>query len=149
MVCNACLPTARRDIYGGDYQSLGLDANMTACFFGKFVARGGGEKGDGSSALVREGVRDEDVCHALMLMVTNNIGQIAYLLARLHSIQHIFFSGTFLRHSSDPIAAIALSKAIAFWSGGAMKAMFLRHEGYFGALGAFLSQQQQQQQQAD
>lgn len=31
-----------------------------------------------------------------------------------------------------------LSYAISFWSGGNMKANFLRHEGYLGAIGAFL-----------
>lgn len=31
-----------------------------------------------------------------------------------------------------------LSYAISFWSGGKMKANFLRHEGYLGAVGAFL-----------
>lgn len=31
-----------------------------------------------------------------------------------------------------------LSYAINFWSKGTMKALFLRHEGYLGAVGAFL-----------
>jgi type II pantothenate kinase len=31
-----------------------------------------------------------------------------------------------------------LSYAINFWSKGDMKALFLRHEGYLGAMGAFL-----------
>lgn len=32
----------------------------------------------------------------------------------------------------------ALSYAISFWSKGTVKALFLRHEGYLGAVGAFL-----------
>lgn len=31
-----------------------------------------------------------------------------------------------------------LSYAINFWSKGAIKALFLRHEGYLGAVGAFM-----------
>ena len=126
------------DIYGGDYQSLGLHADMTASFFGKLVPR------EGPIETLRQNISDPDICHALLLMVTNNIGQIAYLLARLHNVQHIFFCGSFLRHSAEvDIAPVALTKAIDFWSGGEMKALFLKHEGYFGALGAFLSEAQQ------
>lgn len=125
------------DIYGGDYQSLGLNADMTASFFGKLVPR--------DEPSLRDNISDPDICHALLLMVTNNIGQIAYLLAKLHNVQHILFSGSFLRHSAEvDIAPVALTKAIEFWSGGQMKALFLKHEGYFGALGAFLSESQEQ-----
>ena len=31
-----------------------------------------------------------------------------------------------------------LSYAIKYWSGGSKQAFFLRHEGYLGAVGAFL-----------
>jgi type II pantothenate kinase len=34
-----------------------------------------------------------------------------------------------------------LSYAIKFWSKGEKKAYFLRHEGYLGAVGAFLKRQ--------
>lgn len=34
-----------------------------------------------------------------------------------------------------------LSYAIKFWSKGEQKAYFLRHEGYLGAVGAFLRRQ--------
>ena len=34
-----------------------------------------------------------------------------------------------------------LSYAIKFWSNGEKKAFFLRHEGYLGAVGAFLKHQ--------
>ena len=35
----------------------------------------------------------------------------------------------------------ALSYAIKFWSNGEKKPYFLRHEGYLGAVGAFLKRQ--------
>ncbi|EJK69650.1 hypothetical protein THAOC_09068, partial [Thalassiosira oceanica] len=41
-----------------------------------------------------------------------------------------------------------LAYSIDFWSGGKMEALFLEHEGYFGALGAFLLNQGIEHQQA-
>lgn len=37
----------------------------------------------------------------------------------------------------------SLSYAIRFWSKGSKQAYFLRHEGYLGAVGAFLRRQPQ------
>ncbi|ORX89453.1 fumble [Basidiobolus meristosporus CBS 931.73] len=126
---NSCNMTVG-DIYGGSYESLGLDANMTASFFGKLVM------GDS----YKENVKEADVCKALLYMVTNNVGQIAYLNARLQGLKNIYFAGNFLR--TNKIAMKYLSKAIHFWSGGEMKALFLQHEGFFGACGAFLDSEQ-------
>jgi type II pantothenate kinase len=104
---------------------------MTASFFAKFTQR--------DDEHLRDNVSDADICRGLLLMITNNIGQVAYLLARLHNIKHLIFSGSFLRHSSNVhIASLALSRAIGFWSNMEMKALFLKHEGFYGALGAFL-----------
>jgi type II pantothenate kinase len=38
------------------------------------------------------------------------------------------------------MASRQLSYAIEFWSKGEMEAQFFHHEGFFGALGSFLSQ---------
>ena len=46
------------------------------------------------------------------------------------------FVGNFLR--DNQISIRFLAHAIDFWSKGHMCAQFFRHEGYFGALGAFL-----------
>ena len=85
----------------------------------------------------REGVREEDLALALLMMITNNIGQVAYLTAQLQQCSKIFFVGNFLRQ--NPISCRRLAYAISFWSGGKMEAMFLAHEGHFGALGTFLT----------
>ena len=68
--------------------------------------------------------------------VTNNIAQVAYLNAQQHACERIYFIGNFLRHNE--LSCQRLSYAINFWSAGRMEALFLEHEGYFGALGAFL-----------
>jgi type II pantothenate kinase len=120
------------DIYGANsdaLEKLGLPADLVASSFGKLVA-----KDDPAS-----GLNQEDIARALLLMVTNNIGQVAHLNAKLHNTKRIYFVGNFLRHNE--ISQRRLSFAINYWSKGEMEALFLKHEGYFGALGAFLLSQ--------
>lgn len=117
------------DIYGTKsdaLEKLGLPSNLVASSFGKLVA-----KEDPAN-----GLTEEDLARALLLMVTNNIGQVAYLNAKLHKTSRIYFVGNFLRQNN--ISQRRLSYAINYWSKGEMEALFLEHEGYFGALGAFL-----------
>jgi hypothetical protein len=103
-----------------------LSGNMVASSFGKLVTK----------ERPREGVREEDLALALLMMITNNIGQVAYLTAQLQKCSKIYFVGNFLRQ--NPISCRRLAYAIAFWSENAMEALFLAHEGHFGALGTFL-----------
>lgn len=80
--------------------------------------------------------RPQDVALALLKMVSYNIGQIAYLNARLHGLNRIYFGGNFVRNHPYTIADISF--AVDFWSQGKTKAFFLRHDGYLGAIGAFI-----------
>ena len=117
------------DIYGKNSDALekiGLPADIVASSFGKLVA-----KQDPAA-----GLKQEDLARALLLMVTNNIGQVAYLNAQIHNTKRIYYAGNFLRH--NVISQQRLAYAINYWSSGKFKALFLEHEGYFGALGAFL-----------
>jgi len=68
-----------------------------------------------------------------------NIGQIAYLQSSVHSLEHIYFGGSFIRGHRQTMNT--LSYAINYWSKGTKQAYFLRHEGYLGAVGAFLKRQ--------
>lgn len=57
-------------------------------------------------------------------------------------IQRVVFTGNFLR--KNEIAQQTVSYSLAKWSelargGSRMEALFLKHEGYFGAMGAFLA----------
>lgn len=70
---------------------------------------------------------------------SNNIGQIAYLQSEKHNLERIYFGGSFIRGHKQTINT--LSFAIKFWSKGSKQAYFLRHEGYLGAVGAFLKRQ--------
>ena len=136
------------DIYGTDYSKIGLPTNVIASSFGKvFRMKKQGESraedGEGmsnSSVLDSDGPeRDfapEDISLSLLYTVSNNIGQIAYLFSEKHQLNDIYFGGSFIRGHRQTINS--LSFAINFWSQGTRKAYFLRHEGYLGAVGAFL-----------
>jgi len=117
------------DIYGKNSNALekiGLPSDVVASSFGKLVTKQNPS----------EGIKEEDLARALLLMVTNNIGQVAHLNAKLYKTSRIYFVGTFLQHNI--ISQQRLAYSIDYWSQGKMEAQFLEHEGYFGALGAFL-----------
>ncbi|CAO3595794.1 pantothenate kinase [Absidia repens] len=116
------------DIYGTDYSKLGLKSSRIASSFGKVFKKG--ERQDKAK------FESPDIAKSLLYMVSNNIGQIAYLNAQQHDIKRIYFGGCFIR--GHPVTMNTLSYAIKFWSKGDMKALFLRHEGHLGATGAFL-----------
>jgi len=119
------------DIYGGDYELTGgkkLPGNLVASFFAK-AGRDRSEAHD-----------DAAVLNALITMISQNICQIAFLNSRLHSISRIVFTGNFLRQNQVARQAIAtnMRRVSATGLGKQIQALFLQHEGYFGALGSFL-----------
>ncbi|XP_034908962.1 pantothenate kinase 2 [Populus alba] len=116
------------DIYGSmDYNKIGLSASTIASSFGKAIS----EKKE------LTGYRPEDISLSLLRMISYNIGQISYLNALRFGLKRIFFGGFFIRGHAYTMDAISF--AVHFWSKGEAQAMFLRHEGYLGALGAFMS----------
>ena len=56
--------------------------------------------------------------------------------AEKHTLDRIYFGGGFIRGHATTIST--LSYAIRFWSKGTKRALFLRHEGYLGGVGAWL-----------
>ncbi|KAF9667873.1 hypothetical protein SADUNF_Sadunf15G0068500 [Salix dunnii] len=116
------------DIYGCmDYNKIGLSASTIASSFGKTIS----EKKELTD------YRPEDISLSLLRMISYNIGQISYLNALRFGLKRIFFGGFFIRGHAYTMDAISF--AVHFWSKGEAQAMFLRHEGFLGALGAFLS----------
>lgn len=149
-----------KDIYGGDYdlQDGGkLPGTLTASFFAKPSKRS--SKADPQKAEESPG-RDEDadaetkdaaaICRGLITMIAQNVVQIAWLNAKLRRVPRVVFTGNFLRHNSIAMRVIAQNMLLmeSSFAGsfmprpeedvGHVKAMFLRHEGYFGAMGSFL-----------
>ncbi|XP_009600891.1 pantothenate kinase 2 [Nicotiana tabacum] len=116
------------DIYGGmDYSKIGLSASTIASSFGKAI----------SENKELEDYKPEDISLSLLRMISYNIGQIAYLNALRFGLKRIFFGGFFIRGHAYTMDTISF--AVQFWSKGDAQAMFLRHEGFLGALGAFMS----------
>ncbi|GAB7364541.1 hypothetical protein MBLNU230_g5348t1 [Neophaeotheca triangularis] len=154
------------DIYGSGmgYEKIGLSERTIASSFGKVLKRkreaersaeDGSQLGNGEGKagvddegevkvdverrqLVGDGrmFKPEDISRSLLYAISNNIGQISYLQSEKHDLQRIYFGGSFIRGHLQTIHT--LSFAIKFWSKGTKQAYFLRHEGYLGAVGAFL-----------
>lgn len=114
-----------RDIYGGDYERFGLPGWAVASSFGSMMCK---EK--------RDSVSKEDLARTTLVTITNNIGSIARLCAQNEGIDKVVFVGNFLR--VNILSMKLLAYAMNYWSKGQLKALFLRHEGYFGAVGALL-----------
>ncbi|XP_031733281.1 pantothenate kinase 2, mitochondrial isoform X2 [Anarrhichthys ocellatus] len=103
-----------QDIYGGNYES-----------FGNMMSK---EK--------RESVSKQDLARATLVTITNNIGSITRMCALNENIERVVFVGNFLRVNT--LSMKLLAYAMDYWSKGQLKALFLQHEGYFGAVGALL-----------
>ncbi|XP_059803503.1 pantothenate kinase 1 isoform X1 [Hypanus sabinus] len=114
-----------KDIYGGDYERFGLLGCAVASSFGHMMSK---EK--------RDSITKEDLARATLVTITNNIGSIARMCALNENIDRVVFVGNFLR--INMVSMKLLAYAMDYWSNGQLKALFLEHEGYFGAVGALL-----------
>uniref|UniRef100_A0A3B3XDG3 4'-phosphopantetheine phosphatase n=1 Tax=Poecilia mexicana TaxID=48701 RepID=A0A3B3XDG3_9TELE len=112
-----------KDIYGGSYACLGLTGDLIASSFGK-------------SATADKEFSNEDMAKSLLHMISNDIGQLACLYAKLHNLSRVYFGGFFIR--GHPVTMHTITYSINFFTKGEVQALFLRHEGYLGAIGAFL-----------
>ncbi|KAF8512704.1 pantothenate kinase [Gautieria morchelliformis] len=128
---NATVDMLVGDIYGQDYSRLGLKSTMIASSFGKVFKKGEGGQRRKFSA--------EDISRSLLYAISNNIGQIAYMNAEKYGLDKIYFGGCFIRGYAGYAATVTtLSYAIRFWSKGTKRALFLRHEGFLGSIGAWI-----------
>ncbi|QLQ78686.1 hypothetical protein HG537_0B00360 [Torulaspora globosa] len=140
------------DIYGTDYNKIGLKSSNIASSFGKVFQNRRGSLSKSTTtasnsassttshadiAARNKKFKNPDVCKSLLYAISNNIGQIAYLQAKIHNVQNIYFGGSYIR--GHLMTMNTLSFAIDFWSQGRKQAFFLKHEGYLGAMGALLS----------
>lgn len=114
-----------RDIYGGDYSRFNLPGDTVASSFAHMM-----------DAEKRKNAKKEDLARAVLVTVTNNIGSIAMMCAMNEKIDKVVFMGNFLRVNS--VSMKQLSYAMDYWSKGKCKALFMEHEGYFGAVGCLL-----------
>lgn len=118
------------DIYGGDYSGMGLPGDLIACSFGKAI-HSSKDKNFNPGQFA-----GKDIARSLLFMISNDIGQLACLYAMMHNLKKVYFGGYFLR--AHYLSMHTISYAINYWSKGKVQALFLRHEGYLAAIGAFL-----------
>lgn len=125
---STCVDMLVRDIYGSrhGYDALGLSPTVVASSFGKLINP---EAPDQVSA--------SDLAKAALIMITNNIGQLAHLHSRLENVSTVVFAGNFLENNE--VAMRTLSFAMDFWSNNTTKAVFFENVGYSGAVGALTS----------
>ncbi|XP_072442405.1 4'-phosphopantetheine phosphatase isoform X5 [Chiloscyllium punctatum] len=136
-----------RDIYGGAYESFGLTGDLIASSFGKSATTDKGfvpedwrianvvplfKKRSGDNPEFTK----EDMAKSLLHMISNDIGQLACLYAKLHNLSRVYFGGFFIR--GHPVTMHTITYSINYFTKGEVQALFLRHEGYLGAIGAFL-----------
>jgi type II pantothenate kinase len=75
-----------------------------------------------------------DIVRSLLIMIANNVTQLAYLHSQSSGTPHVFFTGGFVRE--NPIVWRQITRSLNYWSKGQMAAHFLSHDGYLGAFGA-------------
>lgn len=114
-----------KDIYGGDYAKFNLKGDLVASSFGNM-----------NNPEKRKQAASEDFARGVLELVTLNIASIARLCAALEKMDRVVFIGNFLR--VNQLSMKLLSYAVDYWSKGEMKALFLEHEGYFGAVGCLV-----------
>lgn len=126
------------DIYGQSsvLNAFGLKSSTIASSFGKVFRKNNPPQGESQGRKKKKDFRPEDICRSLLYAISNNIGQIAHMTAEKYDLDRIYFGGCFIRGHQATIST--LSYAIRFWSKGTKRAFFLRHEGYLGAIGAWI-----------
>ncbi|KFD65552.1 hypothetical protein M514_05946 [Trichuris suis] len=115
-----------RDIYGGDYKAFNLSGTTVAASFGNMI-----------HADKRALVTSDDLTSSVLVTVTHNIASLALLCARVEKMKKLIFVGNFLRINT--IAMRHIAEALNYWSNGTCKALFMKHEGYFGAVGCLIN----------
>lgn len=125
------------DIYGTSYNKIGLKSNHIASSFAKVFKKLRFQVGKQMTVAEKFAIfKQEDIARSLLYLVSNNIGQIAYLQALRFGLKRIYFGGSYISGHMQTIHT--LSYALNFWSKGEMQSYFLRHEGYLGSVGAFM-----------
>jgi bifunctional damage-control phosphatase, subfamily II, fusion protein len=76
-----------KDIYGGDYQLLGLPGDLIASSFGKAMHAKKESNGNSGSEY-----SEADIARSLLFTISNDIGQIACLYAMMHNMPRVWFN---------------------------------------------------------
>lgn len=119
-----------QDIYGGAHQTLGLGGSLIASSFGKSAMADRGTCSPqrplraarplaarpcpAAPACAPPEFSKEDMAKSLLHMISNDIGQLACLYARLHGLDRVYFGGFFIR--GHPVTMRTITYSINFFS---------------------------------
>ena len=144
-----------RDIYGGNYDSLGLDNDLIASSLGKTTRSQLDTNCSREEHLNK--FKQEDLVKSILIMICYDLSQLASLHAKIQNVKKVIFGGYFI--SKNLLTMRFLKHGISYWSQvkffilfilvlfvikltpikqNQLDCLFLRHEGYLGAVGAFL-----------
>ena len=122
-----------KDIYGDNSPFKDLYGDLVASSFAKAA-----NDHITPNEKIKDKYKTHDVLNSLMFMISVNIGQLAVFSSQLNHIEDVYFLGNYTRN--NPVGKSYITFGVDFMSGGKVRPLFLAHDGYLGAIGAFLEE---------
>lgn len=110
------------DIYGQDYTTVGLPADIPASSFGRI------------QSLAEERPSTNDLIYSLLLMLCNNLSQMAMAYSKMYGLCHVVFSGGLF--DSNELSCRLVVDAIEFLSHNQTSISFALPAMFVGSMGA-------------
>ena len=101
-----------RDIYGGNYDSLGLDNDLIASSLGKTTRSQLDTNCSREEHLNK--FKQEDLIKSILIMICYDLSQLASLHAKLNNVKKVIFGGYFI--SKNLLTMRFLKHGISYWS---------------------------------
>lgn len=137
---SSSIDTMIKDVYKDGTAPYGLNDNVISSSFGKAVTSIEIDREKTLSCdcpIIKESEKPKfnnaDIAKALVQMIAGNIAHLSCLCAKVQKIKTILFTGNYIRNSHVNMSELA--KAVNIWSKGDIKCLFLKYDGFLGALG--------------
>ena len=101
-----------RDIYGGNYDSLGLDNDLIASSLGKTTRSQLDTNCSREEHLNK--FKQEDIVKSILIMICYDLSQLASLHAKIQNVKKVIFGGYFI--SKNLLTMRFLKHGISYWS---------------------------------
>ena len=150
---NANVDMVVDDIYGDNSPFKELRGDLLASSFAKVATDLDNDRTEGATELQSK-YRQEDVLASLVTMISINIGQLAFLTAKMNNIKKIYFAGNYVQNNElgqEQIKfAVNVNQGIGLMKppadGSAVESPapevtshFVSYDGYLGAIGALMN----------
>ena len=150
---NANVDMVVDDIYGDNSPFKELRGDLLASSFAKVATDLDNDRTEGATELQSKYMQ-EDVLASLVTMISINIGQLAFLTAKMNNIKKIYFAGNYVQNNElgqEQIKfAVNVNQGIGLMKppadGSAVESPapevtshFVSYDGYLGAIGALMN----------